>query len=100
MIDYQRDLFIKSKMIYPNHIELSFDNAGEGLIKKNKLQGFEIAGYDRKFFPAEASIKKNKVIVKSSKIQDPQYVRYGWKNYFNATLFNSEGLPASSFSSD
>lgn len=90
----------KSKMIYPNHIELSFDNAGEGLIKKNKLQGFEIAGYDKKFFPAEASIKKNKVIVKSSKIQDPRYVRYGWKNYFNATLFNSEGLPASSFSSD
>jgi len=24
-------------------------------------------------------------------------VRYGWKNYFEASLFNKEGLPASSF---
>ena len=90
----------KSKMIYPNHIELNFDNAGERLIQKNKLRGFEIASYDRKFFSAEATITKNKIIVKSSKVKDPQYVRYGWKNYFSATLFNGEGLPASSFSSD
>ena len=90
----------KSKIIYPNHIELNFDNVGERLIQKNKLRGFEIASYDRNFFPAEAFIKKNKIIVKSSRVKDPQYVRYGWKNYFNATLFNEEGLPASSFSTD
>jgi hypothetical protein len=30
-------------------------------------------------------------------IKNPKGVRYGWKNYFEATLFNLEGLPASSF---
>jgi hypothetical protein len=27
-------------------------------------------------------------------------VRYGWKNYLNGNLYNTKGLPASSFRSD
>jgi hypothetical protein len=30
-------------------------------------------------------------------VKKPKRVRYGWKNYFEATLSNEEGLPASSF---
>lgn len=28
-------------------------------------------------------------------VKKPKRVRYGWKNYFEATLSNEEGLPAS-----
>ena len=41
----------------------------------------------------------DKIIVSSKKVMSPAHVRYGWKNWFVGTLFNSEGLPASSFSS-
>lgn len=41
----------------------------------------------------------NLELVSSKKVMSPAHVRYGWKNWFAGTLFNSEGLPASSFSS-
>lgn len=90
----------KSKTLSSNAIDLSFDFVGAGLMGKNGLKGFEIAGSNQKFFPAKATIKGNKVRVQSSRVKNPQRVRYGWKNYFEATLFNREGLPASSFDTE
>ena len=102
--DYGFDL-VDSGPLYLNHyvkneyIEISFDHIGSGLFAKDKLEGFEIAGADGVFYPANAQIKDNKVHLYSERIIKPINVRYGWKNYFEATLFNKEGLPASSFSS-
>lgn len=87
----------KNKTLYPSYIDLSFEHVGNGLVGKENLQGFEIAGMDGEFFKAKASIIGDKVRVKSSKVINPQRVRYGWKNFFKATLFNKDGLPASSF---
>jgi sialate O-acetylesterase len=87
----------KSKMLHPNAIDLSFDHIGNGLIAKPVLSGFEIASSEGPFVPAKAQIIGNQVRVSSPKVRNPQRVRYGWKNYFEGTLFNSEGLPASSF---
>jgi sialate O-acetylesterase len=33
------------------------------------------------------------------KVKNPKHVRYGWKNWTVGSLFNKEGLPASSFNS-
>lgn len=91
--------------LYRNHvrkgfrIEISFDHIADGLVSNGKLTGFEIAGKDSIFYPALAKISNNKVIVSSNMVINPVDVRYGWKNWFEAKLFNSEGLPASSFSS-
>ena len=96
---------VDSGPLYLNHklvkgsIEISFDHVGSGLIAKGNLDGFEIAGDDHCFFPAKAHIEKNKIYVYSKEVKSPKNVRYGWKNYFDATLFNIEGLPASSFNS-
>ena len=68
-------------------------------MSKATLEGFEIAGEDGVFHPGKASIVNNKVRVSSSKVSKPKEVRYGWKNWIVGTLFNKEGLPASSFSS-
>jgi sialate O-acetylesterase len=100
--DYGFDL-VDSGPLYLNHyvkneyIEISFDHIGSGLFAKDKLEGFEIAGADGVFYPANAQIKDNKVHLYSERVIKPINVRYGWKNYFEATLFNIEGLPASSF---
>ena len=87
----------KSQKLYPSYIDLDFDYVGSGLMAKGALQGFEIAGSDSVFYPTTAKILDDKVRVSSRKVKNPKHVRYGWKNYFEATLFNAEGLPASSF---
>ena len=68
-------------------------------MSNGRLTGFEVAGKDGTFYPAFAQIENNKIVVSSNKVTKPVHVRYGWKNWFAGTLFNSEGLPASSFSS-
>ena len=89
--------FYAEKKVFESYIDLYFDFKGSGLMAKGKLRDFEIAASDREFYPANASIIRGKVRVSSKEVINPKFVRYGWKNYFEASLFNIEGLPASSF---
>ena len=102
--DYEYDIIssgplYKSHEIFKNYIDIDFDHKGSGLNSTGKLEDFEIAGEDKIFYPALAEIIDNKVRVSSSMIKYPKHVRYGWKNWTVGTLFNKEGLPASSFNS-
>jgi sialate O-acetylesterase len=40
------------------------------------------------------------LIVSSPEVKEPAAVRYEWNNNGRATLFNKEGLPASTFKTD
>jgi sialate O-acetylesterase len=76
---------------------ISFDHA-EGLyIKGEKPICFEIAGTDQIFYPAEAKIKDNKIILQSSAVKEPVSARFAWGNTSTPNLFNGAGLPASCF---
>ena len=84
-----------------NSLLVNFDFVGGGLICSTpELSGFEIAGADGIFVPAKAKIVNNKVEVSNASINSPKYVRYAWSDYFDASLFNKERLPASSFTSN
>jgi sialate O-acetylesterase len=63
----------------------------------SELSEFEIAGANKLFVPAKAIIINNKVHVRSYSVQNPIHARYAWKDISVASLFNKEGLPASSF---
>ena len=77
-----------------------FDH-GEGLTAKGgALVGFEIAGSDHKFVPATAKIDGSQIVVSANEVKVPKYVRYAWANFSTANLYNSAGLPASTFSSE
>ena len=77
-----------------------FDHAQSGLVAKGgSLTGFQIAGSDRKFVPAEAVIEGDHVRVSSPTVKDPVVVRYAWSSTPDASLFNGAGLPASPFQS-
>jgi len=90
----------KSKTIEGNSIVVEFDDVGSGLkAGVEGLNGFEIASRNGMFKPALAKIEGNQVIVHSADVTDPFHVRYAWSDIGVATLFNLEGLPASSFSS-
>lgn len=81
-------------------------SAGEmGLCPLSKdVDGFELAGEDGVFYPAKAIVLWNaphKVLVyKCPQVQKPVAVRYGMKNWSEATLFNCSGIPISPFRSD
>ena len=83
-----------------NKLILDFEYKGTGLIAKGSLSGFEIAGADKKFVSAVAKIVDNKVQVFAASVAQPEYVRYAWRDNGIATLFNNEGLPASSFTTE
>lgn len=80
---------------------LSFRNAESGLFAYGDLSGFEIAGADRVFYPAEAEIANRRMVsVKSEEVASPVAVRYAWRNWVEGTLYDTNLLPASSFRTD
>jgi sialate O-acetylesterase len=88
----------KSMEITGNTIKLNFDYAESGLkAKEGGLKEFRIAGADGKYVPAKAEIVGKQVVVSSPEVPSPVSVRYCWRNGAEGTLFNGEGLPASSF---
>lgn len=73
---------------------------GEGLRSKHgqPLRSFEIAETDGLFYPAEAKIEGNRVVLTAPQVKHPRYVRYGWQPYARrANLVNGALLPASTF---
>ncbi|MCE9606566.1 MAG: sialate O-acetylesterase [Planctomycetia bacterium] len=65
-----------------------------------QVQGFTVAGANRKFVAAHAEIRGDTVVVTSSEVAEPVAVRYGWADYPTGNLFNRDGLPASPFRTD
>jgi sialate O-acetylesterase len=92
----------KSHTSSGNTIVINYDYAAKGLWQKGeKLEGFVIAGADKQFVPANASIQGNTVVVSAAGISSPVYVRYAWADApLEANLYNKEGLPAAPFRTD
>ena len=99
----------ESMKVKNNKVYVNFKFAKNGVTSYGKpLSGFEIAGEDKIFYSADASIdphwsagwENRSVLTLSNKnVPNPLYIRYGWKNYIEGALYNVEGLPASSFKS-
>ena len=80
---------------------LHFNHVGKGLeARGGELQGFAVAGPDKKFVWAKAEIRGNTVVVTSPTVPKPIAVRYGWADYPVVNLWNRDGLPASPFRTD
>ena len=69
-------------------------------VSKTDLQGFAIAGEDKKWVWADAKIDGNDVVVSSPDVPKPVAVRYAFANDPACNLYNKEGLPASPFRTD
>ena len=80
---------------------VSFDySEGMNTSDGKPVRTFEVAGDDELFYPAQATIEKDKIKVWSDKVKEPKIVRYGWQPFTRANLVNGAGLPASTFRSD
>ena len=126
--DYGRSGLVCSGPIYKgmqvqgNAIRVSFDHADKGLMigrkeghgpaveakadtatpdAKPELRRFAIAGADKKWFWADASIDGSTVLVASTNVPAPVAVRYAFSmNPSGCNLYNKDGLPASPFRTD
>ncbi len=77
----------------------------EGLAPKTgAVGGFEIAGADHKFVPADAKVEKvgsfETVVATAATVKEPKYIRYGWMPVVTSYLYNSAGLPLGTFTSE
>ncbi len=98
--------------IYPSYksVELkgdtavvTFNNAIGGLNPYKDIEGFEVAGEDRVFYPAKASEDTNwpfSITVSSDKVSDIKSVRYCFKNFAIGSLKDMYGLPLIPFRTD
>ncbi len=92
---------LKEMKVEGTQVKLTFDNAPNGLTSFGKgLYCFEVAGANKRFYPAEAFITNAGVTVFSPTVTEPVAVRYAFKDFIIGDLFNTEGIPASSFRTD
>ena len=104
--DYGKALVVsgplyRSQKIDGHKLILEFDFIGSGLMSSTgALKEFEIAGADKIYVPAVAKIIGKTVELFSASVPNPKFSRYSWRDTSNASLFNKEGLPASSFTTE
>ncbi|HEC44700.1 MAG TPA: sialate O-acetylesterase [Bacteroides sp.] len=91
---------LDSYEIMHDTIRVTFKHAEHGLYCYDELEGFEIAGADKVFYPASAFKNRKGLFVKSEKVKNPVAVRYAWRSWVKGTLFDTNLLPASSFRTD
>jgi sialate O-acetylesterase len=85
------------QQINGREIALYFKDAGRLVAKDGPLRGFEVAGADERWLPADARIDGRRVIVSHADLPQPVAVRYAWAANPDGNLFNDKKLPASPF---
>jgi sialate O-acetylesterase len=85
-----------------NNVRLHFKCTSGGLVARGggDVNGFSIAGADRKFVPPKAVIEGDTVVVSDKGIARPAAVRYAFEDDPVCNLFNGAGLPACPFRTD
>lgn len=106
--EYGKDV-IRSGPLYREHriiegrIHLQFSHIGTGLKSRDGdgLQHFEIQDAEGNWHWAQARIEDDAVVVWHPEVNRPAAARYAWAaNPATANLVNSEGLPASLFTTE
>ena len=90
------------KTIDGNEVTLHFDHVGGGLVSRDggPLTGFAVAGDSGDWLWGDAEIRGNTVVVSSAAVPNPTRVRYAWGDNPILSLYNEEGLPAASFTTE
>jgi sialate O-acetylesterase len=106
--DYDRSDVVYSGPIFKqakvegDSIRVQFDHVDGGLTSRDgkPLTEFLIAGADKKFVPAAATIDGDSVVVRSPAVSQPVAIRFAWHELAMPNLMNQAGLPANSFRTD
>lgn len=98
-IEYSGPVF-KDMHIDGENVIASFTHCDGGLVAKGgKVSGFDIAGNDGDYLPAEARIVGDTVVISHAAVPNPTAIRYAWADNPACSLSNHAGLPAVPFRS-
>jgi sialate O-acetylesterase len=106
--DYGKDI-VKSGPLYRGHsidggkVTVNFHHVGKGLMSRDgkALQRFEIQDNEGIWRWATAKVIDSSVVISHPGVDDAAAVRYAWAaNPEGSNLVNSEGLPASLFTTE
>lgn len=84
-------------------VRVSFDGSDCGFISKGPITGFELAGGDGVFHPAEAVRRRpdaTVLYVSAYAVGQPEYLRYNFKNCSIGHLWDAFGQPVVPFRTD
>jgi sialate O-acetylesterase len=99
-VEFSGPLFVEATP-EGNGLRVYFMHAQGLTAKGGSLEGFEVAGEDRRFHAATARVDGDTVLVSAADVGRPMYVRYAWANApMTANLYNGAGLPAAGFTSE
>lgn len=77
---------------------ISFEHAEKGFqVKGDTITGFELAGADDIYYPAQATIDGSSIRLSSPEVPAPEKARYLWIDYAEVSLFGANGLPVAPF---
>jgi sialate O-acetylesterase len=108
---YQKNIawsgpYFEKMELQNGNAQVFFTNTGAGLMAKDgkpqHLNGFEMAGADRQFLPAEARLEGGGVLVSCPQVPAPVALRYAWTGYPEArlNLYGQNGFPVAPFRTD
>lgn len=75
---------------------VAIDSPTQGICRNYDIRGFEVAGKDGVFYPADSASlhwQTNEIVVSSDKVPDPVNVRYCWQDFLPGTLYGGNYLP-------
>ncbi|HEU5397631.1 MAG TPA: sialate O-acetylesterase [Verrucomicrobiae bacterium] len=85
----------------PGALKIHFQHTDGGLVARGgEVKEFSIAGKDLKWHWAQAKIDGDTVVLSAAEVPQPEYARYAWQSFPEATLYNGAGLPAVPFRTD
>ncbi len=91
----------KSMEVKDGSVILSFNNAEDGFSRLSDMQGFEVAGSDKVFYPAKAEVYNNlQIKVTCDKVAAPVAVRYCFRDFQPGNVAGMRELPLFPFRTD
>ena len=86
-----------------NRIRVTFDTPRDGLCRNHDITGFEIAGRDKVFHPAnvvEINDQQAYLVLSSPEVAEPLHVRYCFHDFQLGNMCGADFLPLVPFRSD
>lgn len=82
---------------------VAIDSPCDGICRNYDIRGFEIAGPDKIFHPADSvwlHWQTNEMVISSKDVPQPVAVRYGWRDFLPGNLHAGNYLPLIPFRTD
>lgn len=93
----------KGHSIEKGTVRVAVDSPSDGICRNYDIEGFEVAGVDRVFHPADSITldwRTNEFIVSSKEVPEPVAVRYGWRDFLPGNVHGGNYLPLVPFRTD